>query len=111
MAYSAASQGLLLNDGATPRTPVSFKPLPALNNPALWYQHKEPRQQAVIEEVKPMLELYYFPTATSGYKARLPLAEKGVECAHRVLDRDAGDLLTPGISGAEPECGRANTRA
>ena len=26
-----------------------------------------------------MLELYYFPTATCGYKARLTLAEKGVD--------------------------------
>lgn len=42
-----------------------------------------------------MLELYYFPTATCGYKARLALAEKQVEFTHRVLDRDAGDLLTP----------------
>ena len=32
-----------------------------------------------------MLELYYFPTATCGYKARLTLAEKGVEFVHRVL--------------------------
>lgn len=42
-----------------------------------------------------MLELYYFPTATCGYKARLTLAEKGVEFTHRVLDRDAGELVTP----------------
>ena len=42
-----------------------------------------------------MLELYYFPTATCGYKARLTLAEKGVEFVHRVLDRDAGELVTP----------------
>ena len=42
-----------------------------------------------------MLELYYFPTATCGYKARLALAEKGVDFTARVLDRDAGDLLTP----------------
>lgn len=42
-----------------------------------------------------MLELYYFPTATCGYKARLTLAEKGVAFIHRVLDRDAGELVTP----------------
>ena len=42
-----------------------------------------------------MLELYYFPTATCGYKARLTLAEKGVDFTHRVLDRDAGALTTP----------------
>lgn len=42
-----------------------------------------------------MLELYYFPTATCGYKARLTLAEKGVDATHRVLDRDAGELTTP----------------
>jgi len=42
-----------------------------------------------------MLELYYFPTATCGYKARLALAEKGVDFTARVLDRDAGELLTP----------------
>jgi len=42
-----------------------------------------------------MLELYYFPTATCGYKARLTLAEKGVDFTHRVLDRDAGELVTP----------------
>ena len=42
-----------------------------------------------------MLELYYFPTATCGYKARLTLAEKGVEYVHRVLNRDSGDLSTP----------------
>lgn len=41
-----------------------------------------------------MLDLYYFPTATCGYKARLVLAEKGVDFTHRVLDRDAGDLRT-----------------
>ena len=56
----------------------------------------------MIEEVDPMLELYYFPTATCGYKARLTLAEKGVECAHRVLDRDAGDLLTPAYLALNP---------
>lgn len=42
-----------------------------------------------------MLELYYFPTATCGYKARLTLAEKGTDFTHRVLDRDAGELVTP----------------
>lgn len=42
-----------------------------------------------------MLELYYFPTATCGYKARLTLAEKGVVFTHRVLDRDAGELVMP----------------
>ena len=42
-----------------------------------------------------MLEFYYFPTATCGYKARLTLAEKNVEFTHRVLNRDAGDLVTP----------------
>ena len=31
-----------------------------------------------------MPELYYFPTATCGYKARLTLAEKGVDFTHRV---------------------------
>ena len=56
----------------------------------------------MIEEVKPMLELYYFATATCVYKARLTLAEKGVECAHRVLDRDAGELLTPAYLALNP---------
>lgn len=42
-----------------------------------------------------MLQLYYFPTATCGYKARLTLDEKRVDFTARVLDRDAGDLLTP----------------
>lgn len=42
-----------------------------------------------------VLELYYFPTATCGYKARLTLDEKRVDFTARVLDRDAGDLLTP----------------
>ena len=36
VAYPAPWQGLLLDGGAMPRTPVSFKPVPALNNPALW---------------------------------------------------------------------------
>ena len=36
MGYPAAWQGLLLDGGTMPRTPVSFKPVPALNNPALW---------------------------------------------------------------------------
>lgn len=36
MAYPAAWQGLLLDGVAMPRTPISFKPVPALNNPALW---------------------------------------------------------------------------
>ena len=36
MAYPSAWQGLLIDGGAMPRTPVSFKPVPALNNPALW---------------------------------------------------------------------------
>ena len=31
MAYPAAWQGLVLDGGAMPRTPVSFKPVPALN--------------------------------------------------------------------------------
>ena len=41
-----------------------------------------------------MLEVYYFTTATSGHKARLTLAEKGVGYVHPVLNRDAGDLST-----------------
>jgi len=49
-----------------------------------------------------MLELYYFPTATCGYKARLTLAEKGVEFVHRVLDRDAGELATPHYLALNP---------
>ena len=36
MAYPAAWQGLLLDGRSMPRIPVSFKPVPALNNPALW---------------------------------------------------------------------------
>ena len=42
-----------------------------------------------------MPELYYFPVATCGFKARLTLAEKGVDFAQRVLDRDAGELVKP----------------
>jgi glutathione S-transferase len=49
-----------------------------------------------------MLELYYFPTATCGYKARLTLAEKGVDYVHRVLNRDAGDLSTPEYLSLNP---------
>lgn len=49
-----------------------------------------------------MLELYYFPTATCGYKARLTLAEKGVDFTHRVLDRDAGALVTPEYLALNP---------
>lgn len=49
-----------------------------------------------------MLELYYFPTATCGYKVRLTLAEKGVDFTHRVLDRDAGDLVTPAYLAMNP---------
>ena len=49
-----------------------------------------------------VLELYYFPTATCGYKARLTLAEKGVEYVHRVLNRDAGDLSTPEYLSLNP---------
>lgn len=49
-----------------------------------------------------MLELYYFPTATCGYKARLTLAEKGVDFTHRVLDRDAGELVMPAYLKLNP---------
>ena len=49
-----------------------------------------------------MPELYYFPTATCGYKARLTLAEKDVEFTHRVLDHDAGDLVTPEYLAMNP---------
>ncbi len=40
-----------------------------------------------------MLELYYFHGATCGLKARLALAEKGIEYTGRVIDRP--DLRTP----------------
>ena len=49
-----------------------------------------------------MPDLYYFPTATCGYKARLTLAEKGVDFTHRVLDRDAGELVTPEYLALNP---------
>jgi glutathione S-transferase len=42
-----------------------------------------------------MPELYYFPDATCGIRARLALLEKGVAFDARVLDRFAGDLQTP----------------
>ena len=53
-------------------------------------------------KVESMLELYYFPTATCGYKARLTLAEKAVDFTHHVLDRDAGDLVTPAYLKLNP---------
>ena len=34
-----------------------------------------------------MLKLYYFHGATCGLKARLTLAEKGVDYTHEVVDR------------------------
>ena len=40
-----------------------------------------------------MLELYYFHGATCGLKARLALAEKGIDYTGRVIDRP--DLRTP----------------
>ena len=46
------------------------------------------------------MRLYYFPTATCGYKARLTLAE--VDFTHRVLDRDAGALVTPEYLALNP---------
>ena len=49
-----------------------------------------------------LLELYYFLTATCAYKVRLTLAEKGVDFMHRVLDRDAGDLVTPAYLAMNP---------
>ena len=49
-----------------------------------------------------MPDLYYFPTATCGCKARLTLAEKGVDFTHRVLDRDAGELVTPEYLALNP---------
>ena len=50
-----------------------------------------------------MLELYYFPTATCGLKARLAAEEKGVDYVSRVLDRDAGDLNTPTYRALNPQ--------
>lgn len=49
-----------------------------------------------------MLELYYFPTATCGHKARLTIAEKGIGYVHRLLNRDAGDLSTRGYLRLNP---------
>lgn len=49
-----------------------------------------------------MLELYYFPNATCGMKARLVLNEKQVDYERRILDRDAGDLLTPQYRALNP---------
>ena len=49
-----------------------------------------------------MPELYYFPTATCGFKARLTLVEKGGDFTHRVLDRDAGELVTPEFLALNP---------
>ena len=49
-----------------------------------------------------MLELYYFPNATCGMKARLALNEKRVDYERRILDRDAGDLLTPQYRALNP---------
>ncbi len=50
-----------------------------------------------------MLELYYFPTATCGLKARLAAEEKGVGYVSRVLDRDAGELNTPAYRALNPQ--------
>ena len=50
-----------------------------------------------------MLELYYFPTATCGLKARLAAEEKGVGYVSRVLDRDAGALNTPAYRALNPQ--------
>ena len=50
-----------------------------------------------------MLELYYFPTATCGLKARLAAEEKGVDYISRVLDRDAGALNTPAYRALNPQ--------
>ncbi|MEQ8700794.1 MAG: glutathione S-transferase family protein [Bauldia litoralis] len=49
-----------------------------------------------------MLELYYFPNATCGVKARLVLHEKGVDYTRRNLNRDAGDLQTPKYRALNP---------
>lgn len=49
-----------------------------------------------------MLELYYFPNATCGVKARLALHEKRVPFARRVLDRDRGDLNSPAYRTLNP---------
>ncbi len=50
-----------------------------------------------------MLELYYFPTATCGLKARLAAEEKGVDYISRLLDRDAGALNTPAYRALNPQ--------
>ena len=50
-----------------------------------------------------MLELYYFPTATCGLKARLAAEEKGVDYVSRVLDRDAGALNAPSYRALNPQ--------
>lgn len=50
-----------------------------------------------------MLELYYFPNATCGVKARLALHEKQVAYTRRVLDRDAGALNTPAYRALNPK--------
>ncbi len=49
-----------------------------------------------------MLELYYFPNATCGVKARLALYEKEVDYTRRNLNRDAGDLNTPEYRALNP---------
>ena len=48
-----------------------------------------------------MLELYYFPDATCGIKARMALFEKGVEFEARVLDRY--ELNTPEYLALNPK--------
>ena len=49
-----------------------------------------------------MLELYYFPNATCGVKARLALHEKKVAYTRRILDRDRGDLNTSEYRALNP---------
>ena len=49
-----------------------------------------------------MLDLYYFPNATCGVKARLALNEKQVAFTRRVLNRDKGDLNTPTYRALNP---------
>ena len=50
-----------------------------------------------------MLELYYFPNATCGVKARLTLHEKQVDYTRRLLDRNRGDLNTPEYRALNPK--------
>jgi glutathione S-transferase len=54
-------------------------------------------------KISKMFKLYYFPTATCGLKVRIALHEKAIEYERCILDRDAGDLVTPEYRALNPK--------